>query len=87
MGTILEATYTFNSQDKSSSNTLMGTHSHKVLVKNYHTPSHHPTRGTGAAGKDKAFPVQQCKLSTIQALAGAPPACAEVQQPEKSLSH
>lgn len=38
-------------------------------------------------GKDKAFPVQHCKLSTVQALAGTHPACAEVQQPRESSSH
>lgn len=38
-------------------------------------------------GKDKAFPVQQCKLSTMQVLAGTYSACAEVQQSEKSFSH
>lgn len=65
----------------------MGTHSHdQKLVKSYHTPSHHPICGTGAAlpGKEKAFPVQQCKLSTMQALAGTHPACAGVQQAGKS---
>lgn len=36
---------------------------------------------------DKAFPVQHCKLSTMQALAGTRPACAEVQQQGKSSSH
>lgn len=49
IGTILEGTFTCSSQDKSSSNTPLGTHSHDVLVENYHTQSHHPTHGTGAA--------------------------------------
>lgn len=51
-----------NSQDKSSSNTSLGTHSRdQKLVKSYHTPWHHPICGTGAAllglsRKGKSFP-------------------------------
>lgn len=37
--------------------------------------------------KNKAFTVQQCKLSTMQALAGTHPACAQVHQPRKFSSH
>lgn len=38
-------------------------------------------------GQDKAFPAQQCKLSTMQALAGTHPACADAQQQGRSSSH
>lgn len=85
MGTMLETTHTCNSRDKNSSNTPLSTHRHDAMVRCCHTSSHHccywccPFRFLS--------PVKKCYRSTMQAVAGTHPGCADVHQPRQSSGH